>query len=100
MTSGTPCWPVAPVSTPTPTPYPACSRTLHCRTLGFTVGTGGDTGSGAGDVPKTHVTVLEIPSKDAPYDPARDPIMVRVAQLLGEGLDGPQAATGAAAGDK
>ena len=60
------------------------------------VGTGGDTGSGSGDGPKTHVTVLEIPSKEAPYDPARDPIMARVAQLLGEPLDPPPAATGAA----
>ena len=63
------------------------------------VGTGGDSGGGSADGPKTHVTVLEIPSKEAPYDPARDPIMARVAQLLGEPLDAPPS-TGAAAGDK
>jgi len=39
------------------------------------------------------VTVLEIPSKDAPYDPSRDPIMARVAQLVGKPLDGGQASS-------
>jgi hypothetical protein len=28
--------------------------------------------------------VLEIPSKDSPYDVAKDPIMKRVLQMLGE----------------
>ena len=30
-------------------------------------------------------TVLEIPGKDSPYDPAKDPIMGGVEQLLGSG---------------
>ncbi len=29
--------------------------------------------------------VLEIPSKDSPYDISKDPIMKRVLQMLGEG---------------
>ncbi|GLD98659.1 hypothetical protein PINS_up007376 [Pythium insidiosum] len=33
---------------------------------------------------KTIPTVLEIPSKDAPYDPAKDYIMKRVNHMLGE----------------
>ncbi len=37
------------------------------------------------------VTVLEIPSKDAPYDPSRDPIMARVAQLMGQSVEGTDA---------
>jgi len=28
-------------------------------------------------------TVLEIPSKEHPYDEAKDPLMIRVKQLLG-----------------
>ena len=39
------------------------------------------------------VTVLEIPSKDAPYDPSRDPIMARVAQLVGQPMQGGDAST-------
>eukprot|EP00397_Hematodinium_sp_SG-2012_P057883 GEMP01072766.1.p1 GENE.GEMP01072766.1~~GEMP01072766.1.p1 ORF type:complete len:129 (+),score=30.69 GEMP01072766.1:40-426(+) len=31
-------------------------------------------------------TVLEIPSKDCPYDPAKDPIMQRVQVFFGENL--------------
>lgn len=50
------------------------------------VGTGAEL-STSSEGPKTHVTVLEIPSKESPYDPAKDPIMARVAQLLGESLD-------------
>ncbi|KAG9412569.1 V-type proton ATPase subunit F [Aphanomyces cochlioides] len=34
---------------------------------------------------KTIPTVLEIPSKDSPYDPAKDYIMKRVNLMLGEG---------------
>ncbi|KAF0682355.1 Aste57867_25493 [Aphanomyces stellatus] len=34
---------------------------------------------------KTIPTVLEIPSKDMPYDPAKDYIMKRVNLMLGEG---------------
>jgi V-type H+-transporting ATPase subunit F len=33
---------------------------------------------------KTIPTVLEIPSKDLPYDPAKDYIMKRVSLMLGE----------------
>nr|CCA20450.1 H or Na translocating Ftype putative [Albugo laibachii Nc14] len=33
---------------------------------------------------KTIPTILEIPSKDAPYDPAKDYIMKRVNLMLGE----------------
>ncbi|POM64979.1 V-type ATPase, F subunit [Phytophthora palmivora] len=33
---------------------------------------------------KTIPTVLEIPSKDSPYDPAKDYIMKRVNLMLGE----------------
>lgn len=33
---------------------------------------------------KTIPTVLEIPSKDSPYDPAKDYIMKRVGMMLGE----------------
>lgn len=35
------------------------------------------------DYTKTIPTVLEIPSKDSPYDPEQDYIMQRVSQLLG-----------------
>ncbi|RHY26650.1 hypothetical protein DYB32_007424 [Aphanomyces invadans] len=34
---------------------------------------------------KTIPTILEIPSKDMPYDPAKDYIMKRVNMMLGEG---------------
>lgn len=33
---------------------------------------------------KTIPTVLEIPSKDSPYDPSKDYIMKRVGMMLGE----------------
>ena len=33
---------------------------------------------------KTIPTVLEIPSKDSPYDPTKDYIMKRVNLMLGE----------------
>lgn len=33
---------------------------------------------------KTIPTVLEIPSKDSPYDPSKDYIMKRVSLMLGE----------------
>jgi V-type H+-transporting ATPase subunit F len=32
-------------------------------------------------------TVLEIPSKEHPYDEAKDPLMARVKQLLGNPED-------------
>ena len=35
------------------------------------------------DYNKTIPTVLEIPSKDSPYDPEQDYIMQRVSQLIG-----------------
>eukprot|EP00614_Pseudopedinella_elastica_P007853 CAMPEP_0172603500 /NCGR_PEP_ID=MMETSP1068-20121228/23750_1 /TAXON_ID=35684 /ORGANISM="Pseudopedinella elastica, Strain CCMP716" /LENGTH=106 /DNA_ID=CAMNT_0013405261 /DNA_START=132 /DNA_END=452 /DNA_ORIENTATION=- len=35
------------------------------------------------DYSKTIPTVLEIPSKDSPYDPEQDYIMQRVNQMLG-----------------
>eukprot|EP00343_Euplotes_focardii_P008471 CAMPEP_0205819752 /NCGR_PEP_ID=MMETSP0206-20130828/2214_1 /ASSEMBLY_ACC=CAM_ASM_000279 /TAXON_ID=36767 /ORGANISM="Euplotes focardii, Strain TN1" /LENGTH=124 /DNA_ID=CAMNT_0053113677 /DNA_START=30 /DNA_END=404 /DNA_ORIENTATION=+ len=35
------------------------------------------------DYDKTIPTVLEIPSKERPYDEAKDPIMQRVLKLLG-----------------
>ena len=35
------------------------------------------------DYTKTIPTVLEIPSKDSPYDPEQDYIMQRVSQLIG-----------------
>ncbi|TYZ62791.1 hypothetical protein PybrP1_003598 [[Pythium] brassicae (nom. inval.)] len=33
---------------------------------------------------KTIPTILEIPSKDSPYDPSKDYIMKRVGMMLGE----------------
>lgn len=33
---------------------------------------------------KTIPTILEIPSKDSPYDPSKDYIMRRVGMMLGE----------------
>lgn len=33
---------------------------------------------------KTIPTVLEIPSKDVPYDTSRDPILRRINQMFGE----------------
>lgn len=35
------------------------------------------------EVHQTIPTILEIPSKDHPYDEAKDPIMQRVSKLLG-----------------
>jgi V-type H+-transporting ATPase subunit F len=29
-------------------------------------------------------TIVEIPSKDNPYDPSKDKVMARVTQLLGK----------------
>mmetsp|Transcript_3121 Transcript_3121/g.7314 ORF Transcript_3121/g.7314 Transcript_3121/m.7314 type:complete len:122 (-) Transcript_3121:28-393(-) len=30
-------------------------------------------------------TIVEVPSKDSPYDSSKDPLMARVLRLLGEG---------------